>query len=295
MIVPQFSAQLAGLDGQITGDSNFVVEEKLDGIRALMVFDELGLEQRNRHGENKSRLNAQTKLRHELMNMGVIIPDLYKGTVIDGEAYSKESWNMSMHLSAQSGSNDGAGELYFVAFDLPFLCGLDLRDLPWSERRKMLESLMEMFIAPNSLLLLSEILPAKQSEVDRIWSAGGEGVIIKDTRAPYASGDRNAWKKVKKVQTADAFIMDFTPGRGKYKGKVGAIVLGQYRGYPAEKVRVTQISGMDDATRFGLGLGDLGRVIEFEFQDKTAGSYRHPRFLRWRNDKTSFDCVWENS
>ena len=95
---------------------------------------------------------------------------------------------------------------------------------------------------------------------------------------------------MKRAQTAEAVITGFEPGKGKYAGMVGAVILSQYR--DGVLVEVTRVSGMDDATRRDLGPSSINRVIEFEFQDQTADSYRHPRWLRVRPDKDPTDCTW---
>ena len=73
----------------------------------------------------------------------------------------------------------------------------------------------------------------------------------------------------------------------------GALILGQYRA--GQLVEITRVSGMSDAERARLSDADLGRVVEFAFQDRTADSYRHPRFVRLRDDKVATDCRWESS
>lgn len=88
--------------------------------------------------------------------------------------------------------------------------------------------------------------------------------------------------KVKPVLTADLIISGFVDGKGKYLGQVGAI-----KCIDGEAKEVCKVSGMTDKVRAGLCEGDEGRVIEVAYQKITRDKrLRHPRFKRFRNDKT---------
>jgi bifunctional non-homologous end joining protein LigD len=300
LIIPPFEAQLAGQHGEFpTQDLDaFICEEKFDGMRGLVVFDtdEQGnprLALWNRHGENKGRLAAQTVLREELEAMGKAIPKLYEGTVLDGELIA-DSWNQTMHLAAMSGVHDGDGRLNFIVFDLVYLMGKNLKDQPWSVRRNLLEKVLKPFTNDTSMLALSGLLPLDKSELQRIWDNGGEGVIIKRKDAPYEPGGRHYWQKLKLIETAEAFILGYTPGQGKYSDTIGAVILGQYVDGKIQKV--TQVSGMTDEVRRAFTDDNIGDVVEFEHYGKTVNtSYRHPQFKRFRPDKAKEDCTWEAS
>lgn len=307
MEIPQFAAQLAGQRGEFpptaSAAAEFAFEEKFDGMRGLAVFDQHEilpgklkqgrLQIWNRHGQNKGRLGAQSGLRDELLAMGTAIPNLYEGTVLDGELVA-DSWNSTMHLLAVGGGNDGAGKLNFVVFDLVYLMGQNLKDQPWSVRRELLEQLLNPFVTDDSLLMVSKLLPPDKSELQRIWDNGGEGVIIKRKNSPYAPGDRKYWQKLKLIDTAEAIITGYTKGQGKYHDTIGAVELSQY--VNGQLKRVTQVSGMTDEVRRSLNESDLGRVVELEHYGKTVNtSYRHPQWKRFRDDKAPEDCTWESS
>jgi len=88
--------------------------------------------------------------------------------------------------------------------------------------------------------------------------------------------------KVKPVLTADLVISGFVDGKGKYVNKVGAI-----KCVDGEGKEVCTVSGMTDKVRFSLCVADEGRVIEVAYQKVTRDKrLRHPRFKRFRDDKT---------
>jgi ATP-dependent DNA ligase len=68
-----------------------------------------------------------------LRRLGEVLPILWRGIVIDGElTVGRFQWTMAALL----GRLRYRPQLRFVAFDLPFLVGVDLRLLPWTERRQ---------------------------------------------------------------------------------------------------------------------------------------------------------------
>lgn len=296
-IVPQFSAQLASPASNMTrfanrGDST-VFEEKFDGIRAMVVFQpNHTIEVRNRHGENKLRGNKNPWLIDALTAWADQTPELWFGTCLDGELVA-DTWNQTMHQLAHGG--DG---LRFVVFDLPFCFGEDIRTERWSDRRMALVKLFESRPVEmidddpaKERITVSQLLHYSDALASQIWERGGEGVIAKDAAARYEPGGRHFWFKIKQVQTADAWICGFTKGGGKYADTIGAVKLCQFK--DGKETVVTQISGMTDKQRRSFSDADLGRVVEFEYHQRTAGSYRHPRWLTWRDDKSKDECLWE--
>jgi predicted DNA-binding WGR domain protein len=285
--IMRFPAQAAGENGNlaaaIAAPSRYVIEEKFDGFRALVAMLPGGrIEIRNRYGEVKGRQGPQIVA--ALAELGKRIPALYNGTILDGEI-AGATWNQTMVLLA-SGAD---GNIYHV-FDLPVQAGVDLRPLPLRDRLVRLDALLTHLPAGTVVRPTPRSVP-RPGIVEAIWAAGGEGIIIKDLGAAYISGDRSSWTKVKQTQTDEAVITGFEPGKGKYANTIGAVILSQYRN--GTLVEVCRVSGMRDDVRRSLNQAWIGKVVEFAFQMRTAGSYRHPRWLRPRPDKRPADCLWK--
>lgn len=109
-----------------------------------------------------------------------------------------------------------------------------------------------------------------------------EGVV-------YKNGNLLDWAKEKRIATLDAVVTDVLDGNGKYAGLVGALELS------VEGRKVARCSGMTDAERITMGDQDWdllkGRVVEVAYQYVGAGGrLRHPRFVRWRDDKRVDEC-----
>lgn len=109
-----------------------------------------------------------------------------------------------------------------------------------------------------------------------------EGAMVKDLSQPWTAGRSYAWMKMKAEITVDVPILDFKPGKGKYQGTMGALIV-NHKGVPVP------ISGMDDALRRDLWRNRRkyrGKMVEVACQEITErGSLRHPRFVRLRPDK----------
>jgi ATP-dependent DNA ligase/predicted DNA-binding WGR domain protein len=290
--VPRFAAQLAAADGGAGAIASAVerpdhhrVEEKWDGWRALIVFAPDGtLSIRNRSGEDKGRIANTPLLEAALRTLGDTVPALWDGTVIDGELVGPTFAETATLLSAGGRSST---ELRFVAFDLPYFAGVDRRGAPLRDRLHDLELVLRDAVPP---IEASTALIADTDLADAIWASGGEGLIIKDLAAPYASGGRTGWWKLKRVQTEDAVVIGLEPGKGRYAGQTGALILGQHDA-AGTLVEIARVSGMRDDERRRIDARVVGQVVEFDYQERTAaGRFRHPRFKRFRPDRDPVSC-----
>lgn len=79
-----------------------------------------------------------------------------------------------------------------------------------------------------------------------------------------------------------------------YNGWIGAIRFGQYK--DGELVEIGQTSGLDDKTQHAISMNKeayIGTVIEVGAmrQNKDTGALVHPRFIRFRDDKSPEECI----
>ena len=192
-VIPQLlgNAGLAPLRAAIAEPGRYAIEPKVDGVRGLVVFAPGGeLETRNRRGERRQWLREQP-LAVELRRLGRRLPILHDGTVLDGELVADR---FEGTMAALHGSTKHGAALRFVVFDVPYLAGVDLRRLPWRERRERLELLARAFVAP---IELSPVIgPSEALALDMV-DGRIEGIVLKDRESTYRDGSRAGWFKIK--------------------------------------------------------------------------------------------------
>lgn len=108
-----------------------------------------------------------------------------------------------------------------------------------------------------------------RQELSKVEALGGEGVMLRQPNSLYECGRSNTLLKVKSFKDNDAEIVDYTKGKGRHKGRVGALVC-----------------KMNNGTIFecGTGLSDferenppaIGAIIKFRYQELTDDA--KPRF-----------------
>ena len=113
-----------------------------------------------------------------------------------------------------------------------------------------------------------------RDELARVEGLGGEGLMLRQPASSYVAGRSMTLLKVKTFHDAEAIVLAHQPGKGKHKGKMGALVV-----------------QMADGTEFSVGTGfsdkqraqppAVGSTITFRYQELTnAGVPRFPSFVR---------------
>ncbi|MCS6296800.1 MAG: DNA ligase D [Nitrospira sp.] len=116
--------------------------------------------------------------------------------------------------------------LYYV-FDLLYLNGYDLRDVPLVERKRLLSALLNDRPS-SSLIQYSDHISGKgDAAFAEACRSGMEGLIAKRADAPYLSGRNRNWVKVKCGHRQEFVIGGFTDPSGS-RSAFGALLLGVY-------------------------------------------------------------------
>ncbi|WP_113703880.1 non-homologous end-joining DNA ligase [Nonomuraea lactucae] len=194
---------------------SYGLEVKWDGIRALVHLDG-GLKVTGRHGAEYTRRYP------EIAGFGV------RNAVIDGEVValdaggrpSFERLQRRMHLTDPEPVMVNLYPITYVPFDLLYLDGMPLLDLPYRDRRSLLDELD--IGAPPYFPGGSDLLTATHAQ-------GLEGVVAKRLDSPYRPGTRSPWwVKVKNLTTRDVVIGGWKPGRGRRAGGIGSLLMGVF-------------------------------------------------------------------
>lgn len=262
---------------------------KLDGVRAILTWDGHNLTITNRSGVDRT----------------AVYPDLVAscplpvGTpvVLDGEIVSPDgSFESIAKRDKQSKPDDVARAVrthpvQFLAFDILFLAGKDLRAVAWSQRRDILEMVMDA--AQNPMWGLT-VVSNQASLLDSVRELGMEGVIAKRHDAPYAAGRRPAWVKFKVTHRVTCIAVGYEPGEGS-RSHFGAMLLAvlDEKGTPVQVGRVgTGFTTADTHECKRLLDARTPFLVEIECANVTkSGVLRFPSYKGIRSDLSLADAT----
>jgi bifunctional non-homologous end joining protein LigD len=283
-------------------DPAWIFERKLDGIRcvAIRTGDDLQLLSRNdlslagRYPEVAAALAAEPRERF----------------AVDGEVVAFAGGQTSFARLAERGHR--AVAVHFYVFDVVWLDGYDVRELPLRTRKRLLRSALR-YEDPIRLT------PYRNGDGEAFYAEacrrGWEGLIAKRADSPYRETRSRDWLKLKCEQGQELVIGGYTAPRGA-RTDFGALLVGHYADGKlryAGKVG----TGFDQATLRDIAgrLAPLRRetppfadpirerdvtwvepelVAQVGFTEWTRhGRLRHPRFLGLRDDKAARDVVRE--
>jgi ATP-dependent DNA ligase len=298
-LTPPLLPQLARSRASLPEGEGWAYEPKWDGFRAIAFVDGDETYLQSRNGRPLSRYFPELRFP----------PGRY---VLDGEivASSFDTLGQRIHPAASRIARlaEETPTTYY-AFDLLSRDDEVLMGLPYLERRAALEALIA-----GPVELTPVVHSAGEAEH---WLREAEGVIAKESGAPYEPGERTGMVKVKRVRTIDAVVLGWRPG--KAERTVGALILGLY-GEDGRLREVGHSSGFSRKEKSELvdflapyetgerGSGDPSRwtqgrdlewvalrpelVVEVTFDHVSDGRIRHgTKVQRWRDDKAPEACT----
>jgi bifunctional non-homologous end joining protein LigD len=306
--------------GPLPGDDEHWAHEiKWDGVRAIAYSrpGELRLESRN--------LNDVTDKYPEIGRIDRALGShtaVLDGEIVAFDADGRPSFSV-LQRRMQVSSREQARKLMkatpvtYVIFDLLWLDGHSLMELPYSERRQRLSALGldgQSWQTPDHVVGHGRAVLAASAE------QGLEGIVAKRLDAPYRPGQRSgSWVKIKARGGQELVIGGWLPGKGQRRERIGALLLGVHE--PDGPLRyVGRVgSGFSDAEldRLAARLGPLERegspfelgerpprgavfcepelVAEVEFSEWTpAANLRHAVYRGLREDKPAAEVVRED-
>jgi ATP-dependent DNA ligase len=304
----------AELVKELPSGDGWQYEPKWDGFRGVLENDggELALWSRN----------ERPLLRYfpELRPIGEALPP---HTALDGEIVIEREGHldfdaMQMRLHpAESRVRKLAAEIpaQYVVFDLLLWDADEVWRRPLEERRAELAER-----APEGIRLspFTGDLTTAEDWLQRIESAGLDGVVAKRLGLPYLPGSREGVVKVKRHKTADCVVAGV-----RWKAKpttIATLLLGLYaddghldyvgsaavgaRRHDEMAERVLPLLDEAQERRFSepnrWGTGELEEsalrpelVCEVRYDKLERSRFRHgTRFLRFRPDKDPKQCTW---
>jgi bifunctional non-homologous end joining protein LigD len=116
--------------------------------------------------------------------------------------------------------------LTYVAFDLLYADGRDLRSLPLEERKAKLEALI---VPERGVLYSKHIVGRGKSFFELAQREGLEGVMAKRRDSPYRATRSRDWFKIKAKHEEEFVIGGWTDPKGS-RSEFGALLLGYHEG-----------------------------------------------------------------
>ncbi|MGP3769381.1 ATP-dependent DNA ligase [Streptomyces sp. SDT5-1] len=201
-----------------------------------------------------------------------------------------------------------------VFFDVLYVDGRDLLDLPFAKRHEQLARLIPEPMRVRRVLNDDEADDEQRRNAGRFFdetlARGHEGVVVKGLEAPYSAGRRGAsWLKVKPVHTLDLVVLAAEWGHGRRTGKLSNLHLGARRPDGSFAMLGKTFKGLTDALLawqterlLELAVHDDGHVVTVRPElvveiayDGLQRSTRYPagvtlrfaRVVRYREDKTA--------
>lgn len=236
--------------------SDYFVSEKLDGVRAR--WNGKQLVSRNGNVFAAPSWFVSNFPRH----------------VLDGELWlGRGKYQQTVSVISQQQPHEGWREVKFMVFDLP------ASPQPFFERYAQMKAFAGQSLSPYlSIITQQRIASHSQLMVllDDVASRGGEGLMLHHKEALYSEGRSANLLKLKKFEDAEAIVVAYKAGKGKYSGMVGSLKLRMHNG---QEFFVG--SGLTDALRTAPPL--LGSVVTYRHQGFTdKGLPRFPVYLRQR-------------
>ncbi|WP_244610015.1 DNA ligase [Lampropedia puyangensis] len=192
---------------------------------------------------------------------------------MDGELWAgrgRFEWVQSTVASASPQEMQWKKMRYMV-FDMPLHPGL------FTARQQALQELVNTINQPWVQWAPQWQVDSHQqlhAQLRRMTAQGAEGLMLRRANAPYRGGRSDDLIKLKTTEDAEAVVVGYVPGKGKYEGMTGALVVAMPSG---QTFRIG--SGLSDVLRAQPPA--IGSVISYKHNGWHASGL--PRFARfWR-------------
>ncbi|EIW88211.1 DNA ligase [Alishewanella agri BL06] len=167
-------------------------------------------------------------------------------------------------------------QLVYYIFELPQAEGT------FTERIRMMQLLVQQQNSPY-LQVVPQFRVADRATLlatlTQLEQAGAEGLMLHHQDAHYKTGRSADLLKLKTYQDAEATVIGYRPGRGKYQGMVGALVVRTPDG-----LEFAIGSGLTDALRQTPPA--IGSEITYRYNGYTSNGI--PRFARFLRERQAF-------
>jgi bifunctional non-homologous end joining protein LigD len=192
-------------------------EIKFDGYRVMARMDNGKVQLFTRNGHDWThKLPSQAEA---LAGLGL------ESAWLDGEMVVANADGVPDFQALQNAFEAGSsGSIVYYLFDIPYLNGMDLRQVPLEQRRAVLAKVLER--NKDEVLRYSEDFgETPDALLNSACQMKMEGLIGKRVGSPYVSRRSGDWIKLKCKRRQEFVVVGFTEPKGA-RSKFGALLLG---------------------------------------------------------------------
>lgn len=293
-------------------DGEWLYEIKFDGYRVMARIENGDVRLLTRNGHDWT---------HKLPRQAEALAALgLESAWLDGEMVVANEQGVPDFQALQNAFEVGSsGQIAYYLFDVPYLNGMDLRNVPVQERRAALAAVLEPNESP--LLRFSDAFEeTPEALLNSACQMQMEGLIGKRVGSAYVSRRSNDWIKLKCKNRQEFVVVGFSDPKGarsafgalllglhdadsgqlRYAGKVGTgfnettlkSIYQQLR--PLETKKAAVVNPPTGYEAKGVHWLEPKLLAEVAFAEMTKeGSVRHAVFHGLRNDKPAKDITQE--
>ena len=249
-----------------------LMSEKLNGVRAVWTGKEL-----------KSRADKPIYAPSWFLNT------LPRNVPLNGELFLNRGKfeDTTSIVKKKVPINNEWKKIKFMAFNTP-----TTKPIKFSNRYNKLKSLESIICenlkdCPFQLVSQTKVKNRNhmKSEYNKVLKLGGEGMMLRNPNSLYEQKRTKDLLKVKPDMNSEAIIINMTEGKGKNKGKMGALQVKLQNSVKTFKVG-TGFNSTQRQNFWNKKEQYKGNTITFGYQGLTKyGIPRFPKFIRMRTDK----------
>ncbi|MBV9172310.1 MAG: non-homologous end-joining DNA ligase [Chloroflexi bacterium] len=301
-----YEPMLPTLTSDVFQRADWLYEPKLDGYRALAFVEHGAVRLWSRNGQ------AYEDRYPEVSQAMAVQP--VDAAIFDGEVVAIGADGRMSFQRLQQRASDPDAVLRYYVFDLLYLDGYDLREVPLTDRKQLLHAVLAPIGAAEETAVFDDgLMLFRAAQANRL-----EGIVAKKRDSLYEAGRRvRTWLKMKTNQADEFVIAGYTLGTGRRTQTLGSLVLASHDANGRLRYAGHVGTGFDEAglhamlkrlqplrrptSPFDMRIPKGGTssragspvvwvepvlVAEIKFAEQTAdGRLRHPVFLRLREDK----------
>ena len=304
---PRLEPMLCQLHEDAPEGDEWIHELKLDGYRLLCRIDEDEARFFSRNGiEWTDKVGAPlTQAAKSLGHTGWL----------DGELVTFDAQGRTSFRTVRSAVNaDQHARLVYMAFDLLFVDGVDLRERSLLWRKSQLNNVLGEDAKRSPIRLVEHVRGNGPAFVEQACAMGVEGVVSKRADSHYLAKRSPSWRKVRCAKKDELVVVGYLPSKGSarhvgslilatrdddsltgalsYAGRVGTGFTDDQRSELKRRLDAERVDepAVDDVPAIGGGKTPVwvrpAWVAEVSFTEWTAeGRLRHPSFVALREDK----------